>query len=427
MVQKNLVILLYICCFLILCFPVSSAGIPFSGNHTYDELQELISGISDRPAYLTDYLQGINKTPSDTQSSFYLGKAALKASNVSEAERQFSYVISKAPSEDSAWKGLFVSLVLQEKYDDLYNATLKRIAYDPYTDWVWIERGMAEAQKDQIHDSLESFHKALTLNPKNIFAHYYSAWSYQNLKQSQNAIKSYQKVKVLSPEYGGVDGNIAFLYLGMNEYDAALPYLEKALIWYPDWAEAHRSKGMVLYHLGQKEEALKVFDDAIRLNPEYINNYLSKADALKDMGQYPQALIPVETGLSFEMNDTNLLVMKGDILMKTNRFDEANATFANISANCGDNTSPCYFGFNSLYALWAQGYCMEQLGKPEEAKSAYQQAQKRMESFFTPESPESGFLWHLKSKILTGLGEYQKAEVAEKKALELGYTENYYL
>lgn len=410
-----------------MCSPVSSTGTAFSGNHTYDQLQELLKDIPDQSAYLTEYRQGINNTPSDISTSIYLGKAALKASNASEAERQFSYVVHDTPSSDPAWKGLFVSLVLQEKYDELYNETLERIDYAPFDDWVWIERGWAEAQKNNVSESLKSFKKALALNPKNIFGYYYSAWSYQNLDQNQNAIKAFEKVKTLSPEYGGADGNIGFLYLGMNDYDTALPYLEKALAWYPEWAEARRSKAMILYHLGEKEEALKTFDDAIRLNPEYPNTYLSKAEALRDMGKYTEALIPVETALSFEKNNTDLLMMKGDILMQLNRFDEAHTFFENVTAIYEIDPFKDNNLMNGQYSWWAQGYCMDQLGNPQEAKFAYQKAQKEIEPYFGPDYRGSGTLWHLKSKILKGLGEYQMAEVAEKKALELGYTEQYYL
>lgn len=425
MFPEKPVLLLLLFCVFIMSNPVSSAGIPFSGNHTFDNLQALISDIPDQSPYLTDYQQGMNKTPSDISSSLYLGKAALKASNASEAERQFTYVIQNAPSSAPAWKGLFVSLTLQEKYDELYNKTVERIDRAPYDDWVWIEKGRAEQQKDNAPESLESFKRALTLNPKNIFAHYYAAWSHQRLHQYQNAIKAFEKVKVLSPQYGGADGNIGFLYLGMGEYENALPYLENALAWYPDWAEARRSKAMILYHLGEKEDALAAFDEAISLSPEYPNTYLSKAEALSDMERYTEALAPVETGLSFETNNTDLMMMKGDILMKLNRFDDAHEIFENITTIYEVDPDRENNVFNGLYSWWARGYCMEQRGDTTTAKSAYSRALNEIES--DKVSRSSGDIWHLKSKILTGLGEYQKAEVAEKKALELGYNEQYYL
>lgn len=70
---------------------------------------------------------------------------------------------------------------------------------------------------------------------------------------------------------------------------------------------------------------------------------------------------------------------------------------------------------------------MEQLGKPEQAKSAYQKAKKEIEPYFSPEPQSFGDLWHLRGKILTGPGEYLAAEVVEKKALEVGYAKQYYL
>ena len=427
MFRKKTFLFLLISGLIFICIPVSSAGIFFSGNHTFDELQGLLADIPDQSSYLTDYRDGINLTPSNISSSLYLGKAALKASNMSEAERQFSFVTHKVPSSDQAWKGLFVSLTLQEKYDELYNKTLERIDLDPFDDWVWIEKGWAEQQRNNVSDSLKSFNKALTLNPQNIFAHYYSAWSLEQLQQNQNAIKAFEKVKALSPRYGGADGNIGFLYLGLNEYEKALPYLEKALVWYPDWPEARRSKAVILYHLGEKEEALAAFDDAIRLSPEFPNTYLSKAEALMDMDRYQEALIPVETGLLFEKNNTDLLMMKGDILMQLNRYDEAYTAFENLTTIYEAEPDRGSNLFNGIYSWWARGYCSEQLGNSQKAKSEYLKAKTEIDPYLIKNPNNYGDLWHFNSKILAGLGEYQKAEVAEKKALELGYKDQYYL
>lgn len=427
MLQKTPAFLLLICSLLFVCSPVSSTGIPFSGNHTFDNLQELITGVPEDSAYLDEYQKGLNTTPSDSSTAVYLGKAALKAANASEAERQFSYVIQKTPSSDVAWKGLFVSLALQNKYDELYNVTQERIDYAPFHDWVWIERGFAESHKNDFDESLESYKKALAINSRNVYGHYYAAWSYEYLKQNQNAIKSFNKVQALSPEYGGVDGNIGFLYLGMKEYDQALPYLEKALVWYPDWTEARRSQGMILYNQGKKEEALAVFDDAIRLDPQYPNTYLSKAEALKDMGQLDEALVPVETGLTFDQNDTDLLTMKGDILMQLNRYDEAQTIFEKVTEIYTADSDTGNNFINGLYSWWAKGYCMERQGNLEEAKTAYTQALSEIEPYFEKGKQRSGTMWHFKSKILTGLGDDLAAAVAEKKAEELGYTEQYYL
>ena len=170
---------------------------------------------------------------------------------------------------------------------------------------------------------------------------------------------------------------------------------------------------------------MAAFDEAISLSPEYPNTYLSKAEALSDMERYTEALAPVETGLSFETNNTDLMMMKGDILMKLNRFDDAHEIFENITTIYEVDPDRENNVFNGLYSWWARGYCMEQRGDTTTAKSAYSRALNEIES--DKVSRSSGDIWHLKSKILTGLGEYQKAEVAEKKALELGYNEQYYL
>jgi len=393
------------------------SGIPFSGNHTFDQLQRIYAEIPDTSDYLADYQQGLNQTPLNITNALYLGRASLKAGNTSEAERQFSFAIEKDRESKEAWRGLLVSLTLQEKYDELLNRSIERITLTPLDDEVWLDKGWALSEKGDASGALEAYKQVSAINPKNVFAPYYSAWAYGHLRQQQNAIKSYEKVSLLSPQYGGVSGNIAFLLLGMNNYGDAMGYLEKALDWYPNWTEARRSKGMVLYHLDRKDEAIKEWDEVLAIDANYTYVYLSKGEALKDMGRTDEALTTVDQGLLRSQNDTNLLELRGDVLISLNRYEEAMKTYEKVIAA---NQS----GFDTVYSTWGKGYALEKQGRTKEAQEAYTQGLSLLTDSLTPNGP---FYWHTKGLLLEGLGRSSDAKVAYIKAEELKYPKFFYL
>lgn len=404
---------------------VSSASIPFSGNHTYDNLQRLLSDIPDNSDYVTDYQNAFNQTPSDIETAEHLGKIALKAGNASEAERQFSYILSRDKTNKNGWTGLFVSLNLQERYDELLNQSMKRLNSSPYDEQAWLEKAWAFSQKNEAYDALDALKQVSKLNAKNIFAHYYAAWNYEELRQNQNAIREFEKVSLLSPEYGGVEGNIGFLLVMDNQYKESLPHLEKALEWYPNWTEARRTQGMVLYHLDKKDEAMKTWDEVLQIDPKYSNAYLSKGEALIDMGKNENALSSIDTGLSFDANNTDLMLMKGDALIHLKRYEEAKEVFENATAML--QTIPdTEHVYNRLYALWKTGVILEYLGNESGAKEFYTQSLEKVSEYIRKD-PEYGIGWHLKANILRSLGENVDAQVAEEKATELTYPEHFYL
>lgn len=401
------------------------SGAPFSGNHTYDQLQNLISDIPNDSDYLTEYLNGINETTKDSSKSLYYGKVSLKAGNVSEAERQFSLTITSDPSNKAAWTGLFASLSLQEQYEKLRNQSSNRLNITPYDADAWLEKGFASLNLDDFTGALDAFKQVLRIDPKNILAHYYSAWTYGGLNQNQNAIKEYEKVSLMAPEYGGVSGNIAFLLVGDNQYEEALPYLNKALEWNPNWTEALRTKGMVLYNQDKKEEAISTWDNAIQIDPPYVSNYLSKGEALTDMGKYEEALKTAETGLYYDVNNTDLGIMKGDNLISLKRYDEAKSEFDNLTSYI-ETLPEGQVMYYQAYISWKLGEIYEGLGNNTAASENYNQALGKVNKILK-DYPDTGFFWHFKSEILNSMGNSSEAKAAEDQAQKLKYIKYRYL
>lgn len=400
-----------------------SHGIPFSGNHTFDQLQVMNADISDRPDYLADYQNAINQTPSSLNSALYLGKASLKAGNLTEAEREFSYAIEMDKNSQEAWDGLMVALSLDENYELLQKVATDRIALSPLDEKAWLNKGWAQLEQND-GTALESFNRLKAIDPRNVFAYYYSAWTFDGVGQRQNAIKEYKKVSLLSPDYGGVDGNLGFLYTSEEQFEEALPYLDKALVWYPGWTEALRSKAIVLYHLDHQDEAMKTLDHALALDPTFTRAYATKSDAQFDMGMYQDVVNTTDKGLISDPNSTPLLNFKGRALIKLGQNEDAISAFDRV-IEINQTKSDWDTQINTAESWWGKGAALDNLGRSDEAKDAYTQGLTVVEGMIQ-EFPDSGFLYHFKDLILTGLGKTGEAQVARVKADELAKGPDYY-
>ncbi len=415
-----LVLIGLFCC---ACVLGESHGIPFSGNHTFDQLQLMNAAISSYPDWVAEYQNAINRTPSSLNEALYLGKASLKAGNLTEAERKFTDAIGMDTNSQEAWDGLMVTLALQENHEKLEKVATDRIAHNPVDEGAWLNKGWAQLQQDN-GGALESFKRLKEINPRNVFAYYYSAWLYGGISQENNAIKEYKKVSILSPDYGGVDGNLGFLYVGNGQYEEALPYLEKALAWYPGWTEALRSKAIALYHLDRQDEAMNVLDDVLALDPAFMRAYETKCDGLFDMGKYEDVIAISDTGLGHNQNATTLLFFKGRALSELGRDEEAIPVFDQVieihqAGNERDTR------FDTMISSWGKGVALDNLGRLGEAKDAYQQALTLADEMIA-ESPAFGFSYYYKDLILSNLGRTGEAQAARVKADELAKDPDYY-
>jgi tetratricopeptide (TPR) repeat protein len=393
-------------------------GIPFTGNHTFDQIEKNNNDIKEHPNFATDYYAGLNKTPSNLSAAIYLGKAAIKVGNASEAERKFSSALKFDRNSREAWRGLLTSLTLQEKKQELLTNSTEVLNIYPLDDGFLLDKAWAYYMLENSTNALDAFKMVSAVNPKNVYPPYYSAWIYQSAKLNQAAIKSFEKVRLLSPQYGGAAGNIGFILISEENYQDAMSYIDQALEWYPNWTEAHRSKGIILMNLNQTEDAFAEWNKALQIDSNYTNTYLSKGEALQTMKKYDEALITIDKGLESSPNNTDLLNLKGDILLATNKSEKALEIFDTVIAM--NETK-----FNYIIALVDKGIALKKLGKIKEADENFSMALETAESHYS-KSPDNPYYWDLKRQIYTETGRSQDARVASNKAEELGYSAHLY-
>jgi len=156
----------------------------------------------------------------------------------------------------------------------------------------WVNKGLAQAAKGEYEEALDSFDKALEMDP--------------NLAEAL-----YNK-------------GCGLYCLGKSE--EALIYFDKAVETNPDEDKAWYDKGTCLDSLRRYQEAITCYDRAIDIDSRYVKAFNNKGAALKKLGRYEEALDNFQKAVDIA-NFREALYNKGTTLQELGRHSEAVDTF----------------------------------------------------------------------------------------------------
>ena len=93
-------------------------------------------------------------------------------------------------------------------------------------------------------------------------------------------------------------------------------------------------KGILLQKKGSHNAATPCFDKAIQLFPKWMKPYHKKAISLKEQSQPTQALETIDKALELDNSDEHLFILKGELLIKQCRYNDAKQCFDQAVNTC---------------------------------------------------------------------------------------------
>lgn len=128
--------------------------------------------------------------------------------------------------------------------------------------------------------STEEFYKSIiALNPKNPAPYVELGYLYLEEQQFDNALESFKKAISLNPtEYKYLDLVLAETYYGAKDYQNALKYAEKAIVTYPQDYYAYYWKGEIYKAMKAPNKAIKAYNKALTFYPNDFITMQSLAD-----------------------------------------------------------------------------------------------------------------------------------------------------
>ena len=150
------------------------------------------------------------------------------------------------------------------------NRLIKTYDKDPF---LYNIKGSCLCETGDLSASIESFEKAILLNPDYAEALYNLGVAYQKLDQPDMAIETYKKAIAIQHAYPTAHHNLGIIYFQKDQMNSAIKSFEWAIAYSPNYSEAIRNLGSALQKINQFVEAKKQFEKVISLDPEYAQAY----------------------------------------------------------------------------------------------------------------------------------------------------------
>lgn len=287
---------------------IISSGIPLgseSNRRTADkETLEKLSSLGYISGFHTD-TKGDFGPEDDVKVLLPFYNSVIKAIKLhydgksEEAARMIRKVITERPDVDIAYSKLAEIYQDQGRLGD--SIAVLQLGLDKFPSSYEILSSFVNALMDARHYQQvigvmsHSDHRMLEYDPE-IWNYLGIAYMYSG--ELDKALESFDKALSIDPEYSSIDLNLGNTYLLMFLRDnkeetlaKCIDHLEKAIARDPNSAMAHNSLGAALRKSGLLNDAIAAWEKALELNPDLNMALYNLGKAYYDLGDKSQALV----------------------------------------------------------------------------------------------------------------------------------------
>lgn len=143
---------------------------------------------------------------------------------------------------------------------------------------------------DKLDKAEENYLKAITANPRFVYAHNNLGLLYEQTNRLEKAEAIYKEALSQVPDYNFARLNLGTLLQGQGRLDEAAVLYREALRFEPDNAWAHLYLGNTYFRTGHYSEALVSYKAAQKLNPSYSTIYYLISLTLHKLDRNDEAL-----------------------------------------------------------------------------------------------------------------------------------------
>jgi len=255
-----------------------------------------------------------------TQRLLARAKKLTKKGQLGEAQNIYSIVLKSFPNNQEAKKEL---LILDQRKDaspkktqldqvmhfyssgqmqDALSAIQLLIKDFPNEPLLFNISGACYSEIGPIEATIESFEKAILLNPNYAEAHYNLGVAFQRDHQLDKAVECYKKAIIAKPAYPIAHNNFGLISLEQGNINSAIKSFEWAVAYDPYYAEAHNNLGAAFQELHQFDSAIDQYKKAVTVNPKYAQAFNNLGSSCVSVGLQDEALNHYERAISINPN-----------------------------------------------------------------------------------------------------------------------------
>lgn len=246
---------------------------------------------ADYKASLNHYEKYLEIEPENDQVRIEYANTLSLAGRYDEAAEQFNYLSKRKDMRDQSLLGLAQAYYHAKRYADaaaVVEIVLKR---EPENNFAWRLKGLIYLEQRRVNEAIESFKKALEINPEDDQARIFLGRAYAMSEATYpEAVNAFREVLKSQPDNVEVRAELARIYSYANNHAMAVEQYEEMLRRNPDNNEIRAE--LIRAHLEAEnyDAALEHCNAMLELEPDDVDNRLLMAETLMKAGRYDDAI-----------------------------------------------------------------------------------------------------------------------------------------
>ncbi|HWQ19089.1 MAG TPA: tetratricopeptide repeat protein [Methanotrichaceae archaeon] len=280
------------------------------------------------------------------------------------------------------WAACGLAMILGADISDAFVDTEE--AFDKGDRYDWCNKGNALKDQDRYYEAIESYEKAIEIDPQFVKAWYGKGTALASLGDFKGSLISYDEALKIDPKNAEVWGHKADALQYMGRLDEAVNAYNEAIRIDPGDCDLWIDKALAVQRQGKFEESLEIYYQAIESVPIYETEKLAELWDFRgfagvdsaginghEMGAYENAIRDFDKAIALSTKDDigRFWVAaawwgKGSALAKLGRYEESLGAFDKLDL----------YSENNALAWSDKGDAFQVQGRHDEAIRAYDRA-----------------------------------------------------
>ena len=164
-------------------------------------------------------------------------------------------------------------------------------------------QGIAYSTLSNFHEAIQTYKKAIHINPENSITHFNLGVALQDSGQLTDALRNYQVAVRKNPQYFEALFNIGLIFEKMELMPSAVSYYKKALALNPDNGQVLLKVGSAQAAIGEVEQAESNFRKSYETDYNLSISKHTLGSLLCTIGRFQQGLEEVEAAVEMDLDD----------------------------------------------------------------------------------------------------------------------------
>jgi len=267
----------------------------------------------------SNYRSSLDLEPDSVRGHNNLGQALMRLGRHADAMNSFQRALQLDPNYAIGYNNLGIAHFEQREYEKAAACYERALQINPSFCEAHNNRGNVLLKLNRAGEALAHYESAMASKPA-LVSH---GNALQQLKLYGAAVESYERALTVEPDNPEALSNCASALLSLKRPEEALRLCERALQLKSDFPEGYNNLGGALRRLGRFAEATAAIEAALRLRPDYAAAYSNLANILLGNHQTREAVEYCDKAIALDPQLAEAYEQRGGALNKLGRPQEA--------------------------------------------------------------------------------------------------------